>query len=47
MAVRDDNGGGVDVAVGRWPCEVIMGDVEVRVSPCDVAALALVLLHSC
>jgi hypothetical protein len=42
------------VAVGQWPCEVIMGDVEVimgdvevRVSPCDVAALALVLLHSC
>jgi hypothetical protein len=42
------------VAVGRWPCkvimgdvEVIMGDVEVRVSPYDMAALALVLLHSC
>ena len=35
------------MAVGQWLCKVIMGDVEVRVSPCDMAVLVLVLLHSC
>ena len=39
---------GCDVAVGRWPCEVIMGDVEVRVSPCGSLSIEkTVLLHSC